>query len=227
MEIAYKIIDYTSVFLALLLVLPVHEFAHAFVADRLGDKTARLSGRLTLHPIKHFDIYGLICMLLVHFGWAKPVPVNPYNFKNPRRDMFFVSIAGVLANLILAFIFCPLFYLVQYLLTILPFSLGAFGNIIIYTFYYVYWLSLAFFVFNLLPFYPLDGFRVIDCFNRKHGKVYRFLRDYGQYVLLTLVALSFIADFLNIRYINILGYYLETVVGYLSYPIVAFWGLFI
>lgn len=96
-----------SVF-AILIVLPMHEFAHAFAAVKCGDETPRVYGRYTLNPFKHFDLFGLISLLIVHFGWAKPVPINPVNFKHYRRDYFWVSVAGVLANLIGSFLFYPL-----------------------------------------------------------------------------------------------------------------------
>ena len=96
-----------SVF-AILIVLPMHEFAHAFAAVKCGDETPRVYGRYTLNPFKHFDLFGLISLLIVHFGWAKPVPINPVNFKHYRRDYFWVSVAGVLANLIGSFVFYPL-----------------------------------------------------------------------------------------------------------------------
>lgn len=97
-----------SVF-AILIVLPMHEFAHAFAAVKCGDETPRVYGRYTLNPFKHFDLFGLISLLIVHFGWAKPVPINPVNFKHYRRDYFWVSVAGVLANLIGSFLFYPHF----------------------------------------------------------------------------------------------------------------------
>ena len=96
-----------SVF-AILIVLPMHEFAHAFAAVKCGDETPRVYGRYTLNPFKHFDLFGLISLLIVHFGWAKPMPINPVNFKHYRRDYFWVSVAGVLANLIGSFLFYPL-----------------------------------------------------------------------------------------------------------------------
>ena len=224
MQFLSRLIEYLSIFLAILVVLPLHEFAHAFVANKLGDPTAKNNGRLTLNPFKHFDTYGLISLVLVRFGWAKPVPINPYNFKKPRKDMFLVSIAGVIANLLLAFIAYPIWYLVvAYLLPL--FNIGFTEDILFLTLYYIFWLSISFFVFNLLPFYPLDGFRVVDCFSKKHGKVYCFLRDYGQYILLGLVALSFIGNITGFYYIDILGNYLSWLVDIISKPIMLFWGL--
>ena len=99
-----RILNYLSIFLALIVVLPVHEFAHAFVAVKCGDYTPKSYKRLTLNPLAHFDPVGLACFVFAGFGWAKPVPVNPYNFKNYKWGSFFVAIAGVVANYILAFL---------------------------------------------------------------------------------------------------------------------------
>ena len=90
---------------AIIIAFGLHEFAHAFSAYKLGDPTPKALGRLTLNPLKHLDMYGLIGFLVVGFGWAKPVEINPLNFKKYRRDMFLVSISGVLTNLLLAFLF--------------------------------------------------------------------------------------------------------------------------
>ena len=90
------------VFISLILVVSIHEFAHAFVADRLGDSTPKLQGRLTLNPLAHLDLFGTILLLLVGFGWGKPVMFDPYNLKNPRRDAALISLAGPTSNLLFA-----------------------------------------------------------------------------------------------------------------------------
>ncbi len=92
-------------FASLLIAVTIHEFSHAFVADRLGDPTARSYGRLTLNPLAHLDPLGTIMLFIAHFGWGKPVPIDPYNFKYPRRDEILVSFAGPLSNFILALVF--------------------------------------------------------------------------------------------------------------------------
>ncbi|MEG1711206.1 MAG: site-2 protease family protein [Clostridia bacterium] len=95
---------------AILSALILHEIAHGFVAYKCGDNTAKSLGRLSLNPLKHLDLFGTICMLIVGFGWAKPVPINPYNFRNGRKGMFLVSIAGVTTNILLSFIFIGLLF---------------------------------------------------------------------------------------------------------------------
>ena len=112
------IVEYASVFLALLIVLPVHEFAHAFVAHKCGDLTPKINGRLTLNPMAHFDTYGLVALLLVRFGWGKPVPVNPNNFRNRKVGCILVSISGVVANFLLAFLVYPLLFSLIYFVKI-------------------------------------------------------------------------------------------------------------
>ena len=211
-------------FLAVMVVITFHEFAHAYVANKCGDPTARFAGRMTLNPVKHFDLLGIVMFALAGFGWAKPVPVNPYNFKNYRRGSFLTSAAGIVVNYLMAFILYPIFVLV--LIHVSPLVEGTymvffieafFGSLVIY--------SLSFCVFNLLPFYPLDGFRIIDALDKKKGKVYRFLRKYGQYILLGLVLISIFADHIAIlRYIDVLGYVLLFARNILGWPITAFWN---
>ncbi|MBP3706233.1 MAG: site-2 protease family protein, partial [Clostridia bacterium] len=90
--------------IVIFLTLPIHEFAHGFVANKLGDPTARYQGRLTLNPMAHIDYLGALCILLVGFGWAKPVPINSYYFKKPKRDIALTALAGPVSNLIMALV---------------------------------------------------------------------------------------------------------------------------
>ncbi len=215
-----RILEYICIFLALIVVLPLHEFAHAFVAVKCGDNTPKINGRYNLNPLNHFDVSGLICFVFTGFGWAKPVPVNPYNFKNYKRDCFFVSIAGIVSNILLAFLVYPLF--------VLSYSIPEFGYftyVLRYTLFFIFSMSIGFSVFNLIPVYPLDGFRAIDSFSKKRGKIYRFLREKGYLVLLGLLFLGIFADMVNVPQLDILGFALNYVANLLKYPIVQFWGL--
>lgn len=138
----------------LILAMTVHEYAHARVAYELGDVTPRLMGRLTLNPKAHIDPIGLICLFLVHFGWAKPVSINPRAFKNPRRDEIMVSLAGPLSNLLLAFL--SLVALLTY------YKMG--GNMtqgVSLVFKLIIEYNIGFAIFNLLPIPPLDGSKVL------------------------------------------------------------------
>jgi Zn-dependent protease len=149
------------VIITLVIAFSVHEFAHAYVAYKFGDPTAKNQGRLTLSPLKHLDPIGTIALFLLGFGWAKPVPVNRFFFKNPRLAGVLVSIAGPLSNLLLALLgFIIWFGLVP---------LGVFevistdvGEMIDMFFNRFIFINIALFVFNLLPFPPLDGYRVIE-----------------------------------------------------------------
>jgi Zn-dependent protease len=140
---------YTAI--ALLVAISVHEFAHAWTADRLGDPNPRLDGRLTLNPLAHLDLVGTLLLFVARFGWGKPVRFDPYNLKNPRRDAALISLAGASANLILATL-CAL------ILRFVPFAMiaGLLQTIIIMN------VSLA--IFNLIPIHPLDGFKVVEGF---------------------------------------------------------------
>lgn len=215
------ILKYISIFLALVVVLTLHEFAHGFAAVKSGDMTPKLYNRYTLNPLAHFDLIGLISFAVVGFGWAKPVPINPNNFRHYKRGCFFTSIAGVLANYLLAFIVVPLLILsILYVPTF-----GYFTHVLISTLSYIINFSLVFFVFNLIPIYPLDGFRVVDVFSKRRGPLYQFLRYKAIYVLYFLILLGFIADLIGVPQIDILGQFLSITTYYLGLPIYMFWGL--
>jgi Zn-dependent protease len=227
-----KVIFYLARVLALIFVFTPHEYAHAYAAYKCGDPTAKLRGRMTLNPAKHIDPVGFVGCVLVGFGWAKPVPVDPYNFRNYRKGMFLTSIAGVIANYIVAFI-AYLLYVLAYKYLVL--ELGLTGGItylfdFVQTFFYmVFALSLYSFVFNLLPLYPLDGFRVVEAFTRQVNPVQRFLRQYGFAILVILMVESFVCDVLSdyvaiFSYFNILGYISYFATQIIGYPIRMAWN---
>ncbi len=166
---------------AILVAITVHEYAHAYAALKMGDPTAKMAGRLTLNPIKHIDILGLIVLLLARIGWAKPVPVNPFYFKNPQRDEALVSLAGPASNLALAI---PVGLLLRVLFQFLP---GAPG-IVVSFFYLIFLYNIVLFAFNLIPIPPLDGSKILFSLLPRSYRINLYQLDYyGPYILFGLI----------------------------------------
>ena len=203
-----------------LLALSVHECAHGWVSYRLGDPTARNLGRLTLNPLKHIDILGLICMVLFSFGWAKPVPVNARYYKKPRRDMALVAAAGPISNLLMCIIGMLLLYLSYLIYSLTAADPVAFSDLwnaamfnwpaylgaevlsarlmyLLFVFllqFSILNISLA--VFNLLPIPPLDGSRIAYIF--LPSKWYFGIMRYERYIMIALFILLWLGAFSNI-----------------------------
>lgn len=176
---------------AVLISLSFHEFGHAYAAYKNGDPTARNEGRMTLNPLAHIDIFGFIMMILVGYGWAKPVPVNPRNYRNYKKGEIMVSLAGVTMNLILAFVGALALAIVIAICGVQATLSGAAGKIanLLTSFIMI---NCALTVFNLLPVYPLDGFHVAETLlaSRLGYKPFVFIRRYGYYILIGLMMLS-------------------------------------
>jgi len=197
----------------LLLAVILHEVAHGWVAEKLGDPTARLMGRITLNPIPHIDPWWTVILPIVLilsgsrfiFGGAKPVPINPMNFQNPRRDMMWVALSGAAANLVLAVIFAALFHVIRqgvegfhsvlFIKVILP---------VLYMFQIAVIINVVLAVFNLIPVPPLDGGRVVmGILPYELSKKMALLEPYGLLILMILIFTGILHRFVNpiIRFI--------------------------
>jgi len=167
--------------------LSFHEFAHALVAYKLGDDTPKIQGRVTINPLAHIDPIGLLAILLIRFGWGKPVEIYPPNFKHRRRDTILVGLAGVMMNLFIAIFFT---LGLKLLLTIVGvnFFIAGMGNSIFMMIYYIIFINLMLMIFNLLPVPPLDGFSVItEVFNLRKSEFYYWVSNKGFLILMVLI----------------------------------------
>ena len=160
-----RLLDLLLTLPAVLLAISVHETAHVYSSYKMGDPTAKYSGRLSINPLAHFDLVGFLCMMFFHFGWAKPVPINPDNFKNRKKGIIYVSLAGPVSNLAMAIISAVLLGILGKFT-----GFGAlFANhgmlkgldVLVVMLYYCIILNVGLMIFNLIPIPPLDGSKVL------------------------------------------------------------------
>lgn len=196
----------------LILSLGMHEFSHAFAAYKNGDMTAKYMGRMTLNPFKHFNAYGFVCLLLLGFGWADPVPVNPYYFNRGRKSMFQVAVAGIVSNLLLAILFSSVYAFLG--VFAYDFLMGnTFWSILVY---YITMLgiqiNISLAVFNLLPFYPLDGSKILELVLKPENKFLQFLQKYSMLIMLALLLFG------------VISFLIELVTSFLGTGMIVMWS---
>ncbi|CAK7008588.1 MAG: hypothetical protein PEPC_00343 [Peptostreptococcus russellii] len=184
-EFLNSVSDFLITLLAILFAISVHEFGHAFVAHLNGDNTAKNAGRMTINPINHIDPFGMLMMFLVRFGWAKPVPVNPNNYKNEKIGNITVSLAGIVFNLLLAIVFALVNkYVAMESIKAVSYALVMY--------------NIGFAAFNILPIPPLDGWNLIATFLPRETvyKVYEYSR-YTTIIFIILIMTNAFSYILN------------------------------
>lgn len=198
---------------ALLVGFAFHEYAHAWVADRLGDPTPRSQGRLTLNPFVHLDIFGTLMAVLYSFGWAKPVMTQPHYFKgNKERGRVLVSVAGPLANLLVAFIAMML-----WVLTLAFMEDSSWTGTISTIFMSLVIMNLGLGVFNILPIPPLDGFSILrGVVPGRYSKVLDTLETYGMFILVIILFTNFLGVILQPAVSGLYAFYRDTALFLLS-----------
>ena len=239
------VIYYLLSAIAALIALTVHEYCHGYAAYKLGDDTAKSFGRLTLNPIKHLDPYGAICMVLFHIGWAKPVPINARNFKNPKRDFAITAAAGPASNLILGFVSALIYLVVFVCVKDMTFPSANFTyhliNNLLNFIYVFHSINVGLGLFNLLPIPPFDGSRLLNVFLPE--KIYFEIMKYERYIYYGVLAWLFLGHYVTdlLRSIPIIAsnsvlYFvsgifslsgvLSNVIGGVSNLMFSFWELF-
>lgn len=192
--------------MAALIALTLHEYAHGYAAYKLGDNTAKAMGRLSLNPLDHIDPIGALCMIIFHFGWAKPVPINPLNFENPKKGFAISAMAGPLTNLVLGF-FTTFIYVLcanTFKVSNIAFINSLEKNILLFLVYF-FSINIGLAIFNLIPVPPFDGSRILNVIlpDKWYFKIMRYERQIyygviawlflGRYVYSGLLSIPFIA----------------------------------
>lgn len=171
----------------IILGLTVHEFSHAFIANKCGDSTSMVQGRVTLNPLKHIDPIGFIVLLVAGFGWAKPVEFNEHNLKNPKIDTLKIAVSGPFSNAVAAMVLSVIFAFLCHIINLPYYSVTS--EIFIYGIY----INWGLFIFNLIPVPPLDGSHLLLTFFKKYTALYNGLYKYGSYIFLGIIILSLVS----------------------------------
>ncbi len=202
-----ELVDFLYFLPAMLVILTVHESSHALVAYYLGDPTAKMSGRVSLNPMKHLDLMGsLVFILTQKIGWGKPVPINPANFKNPMRDSALTALAGPMSNFILAFaVVLPWKYLGDYM-----------PRFLLTEFQYIFHVSIYIGIFNLFPFPPLDGSKILGLIMPRawyRGYVKYLTGGMKYFVAIILIDVFILNDFVGYSFFQMAITYLHDLVS--------------
>lgn len=215
---------------ALLIAIVMHEFSHGIVAYWNGDDTAKLAGRLNVNPVKHFDPIGFLMLAVIGFGWAKPVPIDPRRFRNYKKGMITVSLAGVICNFLIAFVATGLFALYIYATksAVMTMEMYTAGYYVFYFFayllQYIVLINLTLMAFNLIPIYPLDGFRVVETLVKPDNRYVAFNYRYGSFLLLGLLVLSTVLGYIS-PYLDVFSLYMNAIVNMMNSIFNAIFGL--
>jgi len=189
--------------------LTIHEFSHAFIAQRCGDNTSKDQGRVTLNPLKHIDLFGFLMLFFAGFGWAKPVQFNEMNLRNPRTDVLKIAVAGPISNAITAMVLSVVFVLI--------FNKGLYSDLLWELFIYSIFINWGLFVFNMIPIPPLDGSHLLFHYFKNYPSVYSAVYKYGTLILFTLLIMTFVLkvnflpiwpliEFIGKGFLGLLGY---------------------
>lgn len=171
--------------------LTIHEFSHAYIANKCGDATSNEQGRITLNPFKHIDLLGFVMLLVVGFGWAKPVQFDEKNLKNPKQDIIKIALAGPLSNAVLAMLLSWIYVLLfKYLAPSGFFAYSVVREVLIYAIY----INWGLFIFNLIPIPPLDGSHLLLTWFKKYPVLYGNLYKYGSFIFLGLILGTMLTD---------------------------------
>jgi Zn-dependent protease len=194
----------------IILGLTIHEFSHAYIANKCGDSTSKDQGRVTLNPLKHIDPLGFILLLFAGFGWAKPVQFNEKNLRDPEKDVMKIAVAGPISNALLAMVLSWIFVLIFKL------KPGIYYSVVSEIFIYAIYINWGLFIFNLIPIPPLDGSHLLLNYFRKYPSLYSGLYKYGTLLLFALIIGSMVSktnllpiwpviEFLGKGFLSLLG----------------------